>query len=116
MFRKLTVLICLLSFCPAAFGAQELAGVATPPPVVGQQSQQRPLNLNPPAGLYAADTTAAAEEMKCSDSVKGEEPKKVKSSLTFSEWSEIHFGDYRWVWWVGGAAVLGALHVFAFSE
>ena len=117
MFRKLTVLICLLSFTPAAFGAQELAGVTNPPLAVNQQSEQRTLDLNPPVSSYAANSMVAAESMKCSDSVQAEEPKKSKaSSLTFSDWAEIHFGDNRWIWWVGGAVVLGALHVFVFSE
>jgi hypothetical protein len=116
MFRKLTVLICLLSFCPAAFGAQDIVGISNAPLAVEQQSQQKPLNLNPSASAYAVEKGTAADSMKCSDIVKAEAPKKVSSDLTFSDWAEVHFGGSRWMWWAGGAVVLGALHAFVFSN
>jgi len=62
MFRKLIVIVCLLSFTPIAVGAQELAG------------------------------------------------------LTMGEWADIHFSNYRWVWWLGGVIVLVALHAVAISK
>lgn len=115
MFRKLTVFICLLSFTPAAFGAQQLAGIAGSPVVSDQRIEQRPLNLTPPQSL-PAEKLMVAENLKNSDSLKAEEPKKAKPGLTFGEWADVHFGDYRWAWWAGGAAVLVGLHAFVFAE
>lgn len=115
MFRKLTVVICLLSFCPAAFGAQQLAGVSGASLAADRQAEQRPLNLTPLLTL-PADRVMVADNLKGDASAPTEEPKKAKSGLTFGDWAEIHFGDYRWVWWVGGAAVLVGLHAFVFAE
>lgn len=111
MFRKLIVLVCLLSFTPAAFGAQQLAVVAGSPIV----SDQRPLNLTPPLAL-PAEKVLVAENLNNGEALKTEEPKKAaRPGLTFGEWADIHFGDYRWAWWAGGAAVLVGLHAFVFS-
>jgi hypothetical protein len=121
MFRKLTVIICLISFCPVAVGAQELAGIANSQVVADQQSGQPQPNLslpamsNPAAKLDAAENPLCSGAVNCTDAAKVEEPKKEKSSgITMKEWAEIHLGDNRWMWWAGAAAALVALHVFVF--
>jgi hypothetical protein len=120
MFRKLTIIICLISFCPAAVGAQELAAVAGSQVVAEQTTEKLPnkeMNLSLPVNKYPTDKLVSADNRNASDAVKSEEPKKEKSSgMTFKEWADIHWSNYRWVWWAGAAAALVALHVFAFSD
>jgi len=111
MFRKLIVVVCLLTFTPIAVGAQELAGLAAP--VASAQTAAIPnkdLNL-------AASTEKVIREKQDALAIKGEEPAQSKTSgLTMGEWADIHFSNYRWVWWLGGAIVLGALHAVAISK
>jgi hypothetical protein len=121
MFRKLTVVLCLISFCPAAVGAQELTGVAGAQMVAdmtsGQNKPSKELNLSLPVNKYPADKLASAENPISSDAVKVDAPKMQKSSgVSLKEWAEIHWGNNRWVWWVGAAAALVALHVFVFQD
>lgn len=119
MFRKFTVIICLLSFCPVAVGAQEFAAIANSPlatdqPIV-QNQQNNDLKLSLPAN-YPADKVYVAENQIGSDAVSGERNKEKKSGITFKEWAEIHWGDYRWVWWAGAAGALVALHAFVLED
>ena len=124
MFRKLTVIMCLITFCPVAVGAQELAGLAGSPAAVNNLSSGQPQpNLSLPAAGYPAEKQAVAENplcsgsAYCSDASQAEESKNIKSSgLTMKEWAEIHLGDNRWIWWAGAAATLVALHVFVFVD
>lgn len=121
MFRKLTVFVCLLSFCPVAVGAQELAGLVGSPVEDSQPSGQLQPNLSLPVTSYPSSKQVVVENLNCAadanctEATKGEEPKKAKSSgITMKEWAEIHLGDNRWIWWVGAGAALVALHVFVF--
>lgn len=111
MFRKLTVLICLLSFIPAAASAQEVAAVAAPPAAV----QATAPNLSLPAERTAAVSTAAAETSNGAALASAPEHKTEarQSSFNWSNFGEVHFGDYRWVWWAGAAAALIAIHAGA---
>ena len=107
MYRKLTVFVCLVSFCPAAAGAQELALAVNAQPVQEQPATSEPakeINLVPPLERLAANDqqmTKSAEEQR---------PRRTHTGLTFKEFCEIHFGEYRWIYWVGAAAVLVAIH------
>jgi hypothetical protein len=115
MFRKLTVLVCLMSFCPAAVGAQELAALRqSPPPVESSTDRQasREVDLSLPAARQAA-TVMAANEVQDSQVPAAERPRKTHTGLTFEEFVEVHFGEYRWIYWVGAAAILVAIHVAA---
>jgi len=123
MFRKLTVIICRISFCPAAVGAQELAGLVGSQVADSQTTGQSQPNLSLPVTSYPSGKQVVAEnplckgDANCSEATKVEEPKKVASSgMTIKEWAEIHFGDNRWIYWAGAGAVLVALHVFVFMD
>ena len=114
MFRKFVVLVCLLSFTPAAFGAQQLAGISGSPLTAVRQAETPQLKAAP-LQLLPSEKVLVAENLNTGEALKIEEPKKAKPGLTFGEWANIHFGDYRWAWWAGGAAVLVGLHAFVFS-
>ena len=121
MFRKFTVILCLLSFCPAAVGAQELAAIANSQSATDQSPTQKlhdkELNLSLPSREYPADKVVVAENKNSGDAVNaGEVKKEKKSGITFKEWAEIHWGDYRWVWWAGAAGALVALHALVFVD
>lgn len=74
-----------------------------------------PVTSYPTIKQVVAENLSCAGDANCSETPKVEEPKKVKSSgITMKEWAEIHWGDNRWIWWVGAGAALVALHVFVF--
>lgn len=116
MFRKLIVVLCLVSFCPAAVGAQGMVPVTTPPAAVvsvteNATSPSRVINLSLPAErvlMAAADTSEGAVTK-----APTEQKRESRSSFNWSNFAEVHLGDYRWVWWVGAAAVLVAIHAGA---
>lgn len=110
MFRKLTVLICLLSFIPAAAIAQEVAAVAAP--AVAQSTAP---NLSLPAERTAAVSSDDAGTSNGTALVSAPEHKTEAkhSSFNWSNFAEVHLGDYRWVWWAGAAAALIAIHAGA---
>lgn len=113
MMRKLTIFVCLVSFCPAAAGAQELAAIAQNPstPIESPANQQpaREVDLSIRVSTQVA-TLVAANDQQGSQAAEAERPRKTHSGLTFGEFVDVHFGDYRWVWWAGAAAALVAIH------
>jgi len=124
MFRKLTVLLCLLTFCPVAVNAQELTKLANSPnspnsanAPSAQNSQESDVKLPPPGNQLSENKFLVAENQNGSATQNTEAAKNTKKSgLTFGEWSEIHFGDYRWVWWAGAAGALIAFHAVAIDH
>jgi len=115
MFKKLTILVCLISFCPAAVGAQDLAAIKQSPLAAESGTELQParqIDLSLPPARQAA-TVLAANDAQGNQSPATERPRKTHTGLSFEEFCEIHFGEYRWVYWVGAAAVLVAIHVVA---
>lgn len=116
MFKRLTVVICLMSFCPAAVGAQQLTPLTeSVPAVVAQTSTDQPareVDLSIPAAVQKA-TLLAANDVRGTQPAEAERPRKSHTGLTFQEFVDVHFGDYRWIWWAGAAAALIAIHVAA---
>ena len=115
MFKKLTILVCLVSFFPAAVGAQDLAVLKQSPLAAERTVDQQPareINLSLPearqAAIVLAENTEQSGQMAAT-----ERPKKAHIGLTFEEFAEVHFGEYRWIYWVGAAAILVAIHVVA---
>lgn len=118
MFRKLTVLICLISFSPAAAGAQELTAMANSAQAAVEQAAVEPsaeVNLYPaPAKQSPQLVVAANDQQDCTS--EAPRPHKTHTGLTFKEFAEVHFGEYRWVYWVGAVTGLVLLHAFAFGH
>jgi hypothetical protein len=115
MFKNVTVIVCLVSFFPAAVGAQELAVLnQNPQPVVQAVDRQpaREVNLSIPVARQVA-AVVAQNDTEQAPAVAAERPKKTHTGLTFQEFCEVHFGEYRWIYWVGAAAILVAIHVAA---
>ena len=114
MFRKFIVLICLLSFFPAAAGAQELALLDKAQPALEMtsgQTQPAPINLSAPMPKDEAFVVAANDYQ--STKMTEERPRKTHTGLTFQEFVDVHFGGYRWVWWAAAVAGIVAIHVVA---
>ncbi len=117
MLRKLTVLICLLSFAPAAVNAQGIAALAAAP--VAVESATAPATTLPGQALDWSLPAARSEVilMAAADTSQGAatEQKKAEkhSSFHWENFAEVHFGDYRWVWWAGAAVALIAIHAGA---
>jgi hypothetical protein len=115
MLRKLTILVCLVSFCPAAVGAQDLAPLRQSPPAVERSAEQQPareIDLSLPVARQVT-TVLAENTVPPGEAASAERPRKTHSGLTFQEFCEVHFGEYRWIYWVGAAAALVAIHVVA---
>lgn len=113
MFRKLTIFVCLVSFSPAAAGAQELALVANTRPSQERPADQAPareINLSIPMDTQAA-MLVAANDLQANQMTEAQRPRKTHTGLTFSEFVDVHFGEYRWVYWAGAVVALVALHV-----
>lgn len=116
MLRKLTVLICLLSFAPAAVNAQGIAALAASPGAVQSTNQtEKGMNLSLPAERTAAVLMAAADTSQGTAMASAPEQKKEskQSSFNWGNFAEVHLGDYRWVWWAGAAVALVAIHAGA---
>ncbi len=119
MLRKLTIVLCLISFAPAAVSAQGLTAIAAPPAAVLPATEKtmppgQEINLSLPAERSAAVLLAAAETSQ--GAAVGNSPEQKRESRRAHSWDnfvEVHFGDYRWVWWAGAAAVLIGIHVAA---
>lgn len=111
MLKKLIMLVCLVSFWPAAVGAQDLA-VLQQAQVVADSGSTREVDLSLPAVSQKA-TILAANDTQGRQMTESERPKKTHYGLTFGEFVDVHFGDYRWVWWAAAAAALVAIHVAA---
>lgn len=118
MFRKLAVILCLISFAPAAVGAQGLAAITAPTAVVATATNNAVL---PGQGAILtlsserSETILLAAADTSQSSIKGEAPEQVKakSSFEWSNFAEVHLGGYRWIWWVGAVAALVAIHAGA---
>jgi hypothetical protein len=120
MLRKLTVLICLFSFTPAAVNAQGIAAIAAAPVAVESAAvpaalPERAMDLSLPTARSTAVLMAAADTSQGTASAPAPEQKKAEknSSFHWENFAEVHLGDYRWVWWVGAAAALIAIHATA---
>ncbi len=119
MFRKLTIVICLISFAPAAVNAQGLAALAASPAAAGLTADSPApsapaTNLSLPAERTKAVLLAAADSSQSAAMVSAPEQKKEsRSAHTWDNFVDVHFGDYRWVWWAAAAAVLIGIHVAA---
>lgn len=105
MFKKLAILACLISMAPVAAGAQDVALLAQVQP-----AQEAPVTVNLMPKEVRETTTLAANDVQ---GTREERPKKTHSGLTFKEFCEVHFGEYRWVYWVGAVAAIVAIHVAA---
>jgi len=119
MFRKLTIVICLISFAPAAVNAQSLAALAVSPSSVASAAENtvpsaQESNLTLPSSRSSAVLLAAAESSQRSAMVTAPEQKKEsRSAHSWDNFVDVHFGDYRWVWWAGAAAILIGIHAVA---
>lgn len=118
MLRKLIVVICLISFGPAAVGAQGIAAITAPAALVSTTESATPppggMNLALPAEKAAAVLMAAADTTQGTALAAAPEQKKAsQSSFNWGNFAEVHLGDYRWIWWVGAAAALVAIHAGA---
>jgi hypothetical protein len=115
MFRKLTVVLCLISFAPAAVGAQGLAALAAPPVAVAAAPEtSAPATLALPAKPSESIVLASADAPQGTSAAHAPEGKKAShSSFNWGNFAEVHLGDYRWVWWVGAIAALAVIHVGA---
>ena len=113
MLRKLTILVCLLSFCPAAAGAEDLGVLKQSPLTTERSPDLQPateIDLSIPVARQAA-TVMAENDTQPGQMAATERTRKTHTGLTFQEFCEVHFGEYRWLYWVGAAAVIVAIHV-----
>lgn len=116
MFRKLTMLVCLISFFPAAAGAQEVALLLNSQPVqVAESAPAREVNLTPSLKKQEA-MVVAANDVQGSQVTEAQRPRKTHTGLTFKEFAEVHWGEYRWIYWVGAVAGIVLLHALAFND
>jgi len=119
MFRKLTIVVCLISFGPVAVNAQGLAALAASPAAIGLAAENRApsspeANLSLPVERSATVLLAAAESSQRTAMVNAPEQKKEsRSAHSWDNFVDVHFGDYRWVWWAGAAAILIGIHAVA---
>ena len=117
MFRKLTVIMCLISFIPAAVSAQGLTTAVPQLSAVGSEKSTLPVqdvNLSLPAERSESVLMAAAETSQ--GTAMGSAPARKSESRSSHSWDnfvDVHFGDYRWVWWAAAAAILVGIHVAA---
>ena len=117
MFKKLTIMVCLVSFCPGAAGAQDL--VLEQPHALGAPIPGRPatgpreLSLSPAIPGQAATVLAANEMQACEPAA---EQTKTHAGLSFKEFCEVHFGEYRWIYWAGAVAAIVAIHLVAAKD
>ena len=116
MLRKLLVVICLITFAPAAVGAQGMADAAVPQPSAVRVAADAPLagdiDLSLPAASSRAVLLAAADSPQAMASDNAPEHRsESRSNHSWDNFVDVHFGGYRWVWWAGAAAILVAIHV-----
>ena len=111
MFRKLTVFIYLLSLSPAAAGAQDLALLVASQPAQrsADSAPARENNLSPPVDRGPV-VLMAANDLQGSSAAEEQRPVRTHTGMTFKEFSEVHFGEYRWIYWVGAVAAIIASH------
>lgn len=109
MFKKLAILVCLVSFAPAAAGAQDVALLANAQPAQ-QTEAPRALNLMPTQDR--AVTLVAANDIQ-GQPAQEQGARKTHTGLTWKEFCDVHFGEGRWIYWAGAVAAIVALHVVA---
>jgi hypothetical protein len=116
MFRKLTIIICLISFVPATVGAQGLvtpapsaspAAVETENAALPSQAANLLLTAERSEKILLATADTSQNTCKCDAS---EQVKASNSDFEWGNFAEVHLGGYRWVWWAGAAAALIAIH------
>lgn len=117
MFQKFVVLLCLLSFFPAAVSAQELAQLNTAQPALELKAEQTaPASINLSAPMPKDEVLVLAANHVQSDQQSAkmteERPRKTHTGLTFGEFVDVHFGDYRWIWWAAAVGGIVAIHAF----
>ena len=114
MLRKLMVLICLVSFIPAAASAQGIVAApsAAESAIATPAQSGAGVNLSLPTERSAAVLMAAADTSKEATAAAAPEQKAEarRSSFNWGNFAEVHLGDYRWVWWAGAAVALVAIH------
>ncbi len=119
MFRKLTIVLCLISFVPAAVNAQVFTTAsATPVAVASTVENAAPtgqqLNLLLAAEKSATVLVAAAGTSEnAATKAAPEQKKESHSSFNLSNFADVHLAEGRWIWWVGAAVVLVGIHAFA---
>jgi hypothetical protein len=120
MFRKLIVVVCLLSFLPAAVGAQGLTAIAAAPAATvsatGENSAptSEQLNLILAAEKSATMLVAAADTSK-NEATKAapEQKRESHSSFDIRNFADVHLAEGRWIWWAGAIVLLAAIHIAA---
>jgi hypothetical protein len=118
MFRKLMIFVCLISFSPAALGAQGLPALADQSGASASEERAggpANLNLSPPPARDSGMVQLAAND-RTADCAESPRPHKTHSGMTFKDFAEVHFGEYRWIYWVGAVTGIVLLHVLAFSH
>lgn len=119
MFRKLTVLICLLSFLPAAAGAQGLpVSASTPTAAISSSADSADpagnnVNLMLAAEKSATILVAAADTSQATAKATPEIKKESHSSFDMRNFADVHLAEGRWIWWAGALVVLAAIHIAA---
>lgn len=111
MLKKFAVILCLVSLAPAAAGAQDVALLVNQQPA--PQAAQAPQTVNLMPREDRSTTLLAANDVQGNQSASDERPKKSHAGLSFKEFCDVHFGEYRWVYWVGAVAAIVAIHVVA---
>ena len=110
MLKKIAIIACLASFAPAAVGAQDVALMVNNQPA--QQAETlKSVNLMPRE--ERATTLVAVNDVQGTAAASEYRPQKSHTGLTFKEFCDVHFGEYRWVYWVGAVAAIVAIHVVA---
>lgn len=110
MFFRLIILACIVSLFPSMVGAQEVGVLLNSQPAeqlaVGTPA---PVNLMP-TGETQARVMVAANDLQGDPAAEAPRARKTHSGLTFSEFVEVHFGEYRWIYWAIAGAALVAIH------
>ena len=110
MFFKLTILACIVSLLPSLAGAQEVGVLLNAPPAQERSvATPSPVNLMPTEDKQAR-IVVAANDLKGDPAAEQQRARKTHSGLTFGEFVEVHFGEYRWIYWAVAGAILVAIH------
>lgn len=108
MFIKVIVVACLISMLPSLAAAGELGALTAAQPAP-QSAVASPLEVNlMPSQATESRMLVAANDLQAPPAE--ERPRKTHSGLTFSEFVDVHFGDYRWVYWAIAGGILIAIH------
>ena len=110
MFFRLIILACIVSLFPSMVGAQEVGVLLNSQPAerraVGPPS---PVNLMPTEEAQTR-VLLAANDLQGNPAAEEQRARKTHSGLTFSEFVDVHFGEYRWIYWAVAGAILVAIH------